>query len=43
MTDDNIRGALQDMRHVVSQMAAMIPQKTDYYRAVDTLCFSAEL
>ncbi|MBY3141830.1 hypothetical protein HFO65_29150 [Rhizobium laguerreae] len=35
MTDDNIRGALQDMRDVVSQMAAMIPEKVDHYRAVD--------
>ncbi|ARQ60504.1 MULTISPECIES: hypothetical protein [Rhizobium] len=35
MTDDNIRGALDDMREVVSQMAAMIPEKADHYRAVD--------
>lgn len=35
MTDDNIRGALHDMREVVTQMASMIPEKVDYYRAVD--------
>ena len=35
MTDDNIRGALQDMREVVAQMASMIPEKVDCYRAVD--------
>ncbi|KXF77908.1 hypothetical protein ATN84_25000 [Paramesorhizobium deserti] len=35
MTDDNIRGALQDMRDVVSQMVVMMPEKADHYRAVD--------
>ncbi|SCB40624.1 hypothetical protein [Rhizobium hainanense] len=35
MTDDNISGALQDMREVVGQIASMIPEKVDYYRAVD--------
>lgn len=35
MTDDNIRGALADMRAVVAEMTAMIPHKAEYYRAVD--------
>lgn len=35
MTDDNIRGALADMRHVVAQMAEMLPEQAAYYRAVD--------
>lgn len=35
MTDDNIRGALQDMREVVSQLATIVPKKVDHYRAVD--------
>lgn len=33
MTDDNIRGALADMRAVVAEMTAMIPHKSEYYRA----------
>ncbi|GAA5666900.1 hypothetical protein Brsp07_05422 [Brucella sp. NBRC 14130] len=35
MTDDNICAALEDMREIVSQLATMIPQKADHYRAVD--------
>lgn len=36
ITDDNIRAALEDMREIVSQLATMIPQKAEYYRAVNT-------
>ena len=32
ITDDNIRGALGDMREVVSQMVAMIPERSSHYR-----------
>ncbi|EYR78490.1 MULTISPECIES: hypothetical protein [Rhizobiaceae] len=35
ITDDNIRGALGDMREVVSQMVAMIPERSSHYREVD--------
>jgi hypothetical protein len=35
MTDDNIRGALEDMRAVVAEMVVLIPEKVGHYREVD--------
>ncbi|TNM59423.1 hypothetical protein [Aliirhizobium smilacinae] len=35
MTDDNIRGALAEMRAIVAEMTTMIPQQGAHYRDVD--------
>ncbi|WFR97504.1 hypothetical protein [Rhizobium tumorigenes] len=35
MTDNNIRGAIEDMRAVVAEMIVLIPEKVGHYREVD--------
>ncbi len=38
MTDDNIRGAIEDRRAVVAEMIVLIPEKVGHYREVWRIC-----